>query len=69
MAARDSLSPLQFPGPADTSDSDRNKAAMYDGLGADSDESYGFSDADMADYQYERYGKTETDTNPEPEVF
>lgn len=69
MAARDALSPVQFPGPADTSDSDRDKAAMYDSLGADSDESYGYSDEDMADYQYDRQGRAETDTSPEREVF
>lgn len=69
MSASDSLSPAQFPGKADGSDADRDKADSYDGLGADSDESFGYSSADMADYQYARRGKSKTETAPETEVF
>lgn len=68
MSAADYLHPAQFPGPADTSDSDRDKAAAYDAMGADSDESYGYSGADMADYQWNRTGHS-TDTSLPTEVF
>lgn len=69
MTATDNLSPAQFPGNPDTSDSDRDKAAAYDAKDMDSDESFGFSEADAADYQYERYGKSKTDTRPKRQVF
>lgn len=69
MAASDNLSPAQFAGKADASDSDQDKAPAYDQAGADSDESYGYSGSDMADYQYERQGKENTETNPKGDVF
>jgi hypothetical protein len=63
------LSPIQFPGKADTSDSDRDKAAEYDAKGSDSEGSYGYGEEGATDYQYQRYGRDETDTNPERETF
>lgn len=69
MSAHDALHPVQFAGKADTSDSDRDKADAYDAMGADESDSYGYSDTDAADYQYQRYGKDETDTKPGREVF
>jgi hypothetical protein len=68
MSASDSLNRVQFrQDPADRDHPD--KAGAYDAAGADADASYGYSAEDMADYQYERYGRTETSTNPKHEVF
>lgn len=69
MTASDNLHPVQFPGKADTSDSDKDKrAAEMDAKGADEDAEFGFSDYDMSDYQWNRAGHG-TSTNPKPEVF
>lgn len=66
MAATDHLGP-QFP--KDSADKDYDKAAEYDAKGADESTSFGYSAEDMADYQYARYGKDETDTSPGRETF
>ena len=66
MSARDNLHPVQF---RLEPDKDYDKADEYDAKGADETKNYGYSAEDMADYQYERYGKTETSTNPKREVF
>lgn len=70
MSAVDSLSPLQFPGKADTSDADLDKKArIHDAKGSDSEGSYGYGEEGATDYQYQRYGHDETDTNPDRQTF
>lgn len=71
MSASDNLHPVQFPGKADMSDSDRDKAALYDTLGMDTDENYGYSEEDPGDYQYKREltAKDVLDTKQKREVF
>jgi hypothetical protein len=68
MAASDNLHPAQFSGKADKSDRDRDKADEYDAKGADESDEFGYSDYDMADYQWNRAGHS-TATNIKPEVF
>lgn len=62
MSAVDKLHPVQFR--KETSDSDRDKHADLDAKGQDESEEFGYSDYDMADYQWNR--KKHPD---KPEVF
>lgn len=64
MAASDLLHPAQFPGRADKSDSDRDRAAEYDAKGADEDREFGYSEFDYSDNQWNRQKHSD-----KPEVF
>lgn len=65
MSAAEHLSRIQFL----KADEGEDKHAERDRKGQDEDASYGYSAEDLADYQYERYGKDETETNPRREVI
>lgn len=69
MAARDSLSGIQFRKAEESTPAERKRERGYGARGADNAESYGFSDTDPADYQYERTGKSKTETKQKRDVF
>lgn len=71
MVATDTLHPVQFR-QAPESKADKRAAAKADeadAKGADENIRFGYSDQDIADYQYARYGKDKTSTRDAKEVF